>query len=58
MFTGKGGTKKEDGRKSAPQGTSVGSGSRPSKSRHVLDSSAPADPKNLGGRGNVPGALK
>ncbi len=57
LFDGKGGTTKSDGRRSASQGTSVGSGSRPTKSRIPIESSAPADPKNLGGRGSVPGKL-
>ena len=58
MISSKGGIRKEDTRKSATQGTSTGSGSRPGgKSRHPMDSSAPVDSKNLGGRGNVPGKL-
>lgn len=57
-FSGKGGPKGFDTRKSAPQGTSVGSGSRPGKSKIKIDQSSPEDNKNLGGRGNVPGALK
>lgn len=58
-YSGKGGPKGGDTRKSAPQGTATGSGSRPgTKSRFPIDTSNPVDNKNLGGRGNVPGALK
>jgi len=32
---------------SAPQNTAVGSGSNVVKSKHNLESSAPADPKNI-----------
>jgi hypothetical protein len=35
---------------SASQNTSVGSGSRPTKSKFTLPTSAPSDPKTLGGR--------
>lgn len=42
---------------SAPQNTSVGSGSRPTASRHKIPTSAPENARMLGGRGNVPGAL-
>jgi hypothetical protein len=41
---------------SAPQNTSVGSGSRPTKSKMPIESSAPMDPHTLG-RG-TPSALK
>lgn len=41
---------------SATQNTSVGSGSRPTPSRHKIETSAPSDPHTLGGR-NTPGAL-
>ena len=44
------------GGNSAPQNTSVGSGSRPTKSKMPIESSAPMDPHTLG-RG-TPGALK
>jgi hypothetical protein len=40
---------------SAPQNTSVGSGSRPTKSKIMIETSAPKNPHTLG-RG-VPGAL-
>ncbi len=40
---------------SAPQNTSVGSGSRPTSSKYKIETSAPSDPHTLG-RG-VPGAL-
>lgn len=40
---------------SAPQNTSVGSGSRPTASRYKIDTSAPKEPRMLD-RG-VPGAL-
>ncbi len=40
---------------SAPQNTSVGSGSRPTSSRHKIETSAPTDPHTLGR--SVPGAL-
>lgn len=33
---------------SAPQNTSVGSGSRPTRSKMALESSAPEDPRTLG----------
>lgn len=42
---------------SAPQNTSVGSGSRPTSSRFKIEDSAPANARMLGGRGEVPGAL-
>lgn len=42
--------------KSAPQNTSVGSGSRPTKSRFKLETSAPENARTLGGR-ETPGAL-
>ena len=42
---------------SAAQNTSVGSGSRPTPSRFKIPTSAPANAKTLGGRGDVPGAL-
>lgn len=42
---------------SATQNTSVGSGSRPTKSRYPIKTSAPANARTLGGRGDVPGAL-
>jgi hypothetical protein len=42
---------------SAPQNTSVGSGSRPTPSRMKIDTSAPMNARTLGGRGDVPGAL-
>lgn len=35
---------------SASQSTSVGSGSRPTSSKHKLETSAPKDPHGLGGR--------
>ncbi len=57
LYQGKGGPGPSSGDKSAPQNTSVGSGSRPTPSRIKIDSSAPADMKNLGGRGNVPEKL-
>lgn len=39
---------KQDTRKSAPQNTSVGSGSRPTTSSMKIDTSAPAQPHELG----------
>ena len=42
--------------KSMKQGTSVGSGSRPTKSKIKIATSAPSDPKGLGRK--PPGALK
>ena len=42
---------------SAPQNTSVGSGSRPTAARYKIETSAPANARTLGGRGDVPGAL-
>ncbi len=42
---------------SAPQNTSVGSGSRPTSSRHKIETSAPSNARTLGGRGDVAGAL-
>lgn len=39
---------------SAPQDTSVGSGSRPTKSKFPLESSAPRDPHGLDGRNKTP----
>lgn len=41
---------------SAPQNTSVGSGSRPTGSKHKIPTSAPSDPYGLDGR-KPPGAL-
>jgi hypothetical protein len=41
---------------SAPQNTSVGSGSRPTKSKFEIKTSAPADAQTLGGR-KTKGAL-
>lgn len=41
---------------SAPQNTSVGSGSRPTRSRMPIESSAPSDPYGLDGR-KTKGAL-
>lgn len=41
---------------SAPQNTSVGSGSRPTPSRIKIQSSAPSNPATLGR--STPGALK
>lgn len=40
---------------SAPQNTAVGSGSRPDRSKHGTESSAPSDPKFI--RGNVKNPL-
>lgn len=48
--------KQEDKRKSAPQKTAVGSGSRPTGSKFKLPTSAPTDPHGLGRE--PPGALK
>jgi hypothetical protein len=48
-------TLKGDHGTSAPQNTAVGSGSRPTPSRHKIPTSAPTEPHTLG-RG-VPGAL-
>ncbi|TAL03717.1 MAG: hypothetical protein EPO08_03500 [Rhodospirillaceae bacterium] len=42
---------------SAPQNTSVGSGSRPTASRIKIPTSAPENARTLGGRGDVSGAL-
>jgi hypothetical protein len=42
---------------SATQNTSVGSGSRPTKSRFKIETSAPDNARMLDGRGEVPGAL-
>ncbi len=42
---------------SAPQNTSVGSGSRPTSSKYKIPTSAPRDARRLDGRGDVPGAL-
>jgi hypothetical protein len=53
--SGKGGTRPPS-QSSAPQKTAVGSGSRPSKSTHCIDSSAPDKPRHLDSR-HVPGAL-
>jgi hypothetical protein len=39
-----------NGGSSRSQGTAVGSGSRPTPSRIKLPTSAPSDPKTLGGR--------
>ena len=39
---------------SSPQNTSVGSGSRPTKSKFPLQSSAPKDPHGLDGRNRTP----
>jgi hypothetical protein len=39
---------------SASQNTSVGSGSRPTKSTFKLESSAPKDPHGLDGRNKTP----
>lgn len=41
---------------SAPQNTAVGSGSRPTKSKHMIETSAPSEPQHLDGR-FVPGSL-
>jgi hypothetical protein len=49
------GTNKGMGGNSAKQGTAVGSGSRPTKSVHPIESSAPTDPKFI--RGNVKNPL-
>jgi len=38
----------DDNRNSAPQNTAVGSGSRPTKGRVMIESSAPAQPQTLG----------
>lgn len=51
----KGGTR-APGQSSAPQKTAVGSGSRPTKSTHCIETSAPAKPRHLDSR-HVPGAL-
>lgn len=48
-------TLKAPAQTSAPQNTSVGSGSRPTPSRYKIDTSAPDEPRMLD-RG-VPGAL-
>lgn len=47
----------QQGGSSAPQNTSVGSGSRPTASRYKIETSAPDNARKLGGRGDVPGAL-
>ena len=39
---------------SAKQDTSVGSGSRPTKSKFPIESSAPRDPHGLDGRNRTP----
>lgn len=42
--------------KSSPQSTAVGSGDRPTKSKIMIETSSPADPKTLGR--DVAGSLK
>jgi len=49
-------TLKPPAQTSAPQNTAVGSGSRPTMSKHKIETSAPADPKTLGR--DVAGSLK
>ena len=46
-----------DMRNSMPQGTAVGSGSRPGPGKTYTPSSAPENIRTLGGRGDVAGAL-
>lgn len=41
-----------DNRKSAPQNTAAGSGSRPNGGKYKIPSSAPSDPKHLGRKGS------
>lgn len=50
------GVVKAPAQSSAPQNTSVGSGSRPTKSRMSIETSAPSNPHTLGR--DVPGSLK
>ena len=55
MISDQGGVK-APAQSSAPQNTSVGSGSRPTPSRIKIESSAPTSPQTLGR--DVPGSLK
>ena len=55
MISDQGGVK-APAQSSAPQNTSVGSGSRPTPSRIKIELSAPTSPQTLGR--DVPGSLK